>query len=286
MAFSRRDQLIAVFEDTMTQIADNPTLAKATKNSILNTIYYAPNDYPIYESDEDFMGEITVTRHSTFEAAQKLYAAYPNKKIAVLNFASATNPGGGVKHGSSAQEEALCRCSTLYPTLNQRKMWELYYTVNRAEKNVLHTDACIYSPDVIVFKSSDSIPKALPSQEWFNVDIITCAAPNLRPDVSNRFNTESGNAQIISDGDLFNLHLQRAKHILTVAAANKVNILVLGAFGCGAFRNNPRVVAQAFFDALEDYINCFDVVEFAIYCRDNETENYQAFLDTYERRIL
>lgn len=286
MAFSRRDKLIAVFEDTMKQIADNPALAKAAKNSILNARYYAPDDYPKFESEVDFTGEIAVTRHSSFEAAQKLHIAHPNKRIAVLNFASATNPGGGVKHGSSAQEEALCRCSTLYPTLNQRKMWEQYYTANRAEKNVLHTDACIYSPDVIVFKSSDSIPKTLPSQEWFNVDVITCAAPNLRTDVSNRFNTESGNAQIISDDDLYKLHLQRAKHILAITAANKVNFFVLGAFGCGAFRNNPRVVAQAFFDALEEYINGFDLVEFAIYCRDYEAENYQAFLDTYERKLF
>ena len=286
MAFNRREKLITVFEDTINQIAVNPILAKATKAGISNTRYYAPDDYPSFECEESCMGEITVTRHSTFEAAQKLNVAYPPKKIAVLNFASAINPGGGVKHGSSAQEEALCRCSTLFPTLNQNRMWQQYYLVNREEKSVLHTDACIYSPDVIVFKSSESIPKNLPTQEWFNVDVITCAAPNLRNDVNNLYNTESGNAQIISNGDLYKLQLQRAKHILCVAAANKANILVLGAFGCGAFRNDPRIVAQAFFDALKDYIKCFDLVEFAIYCRDYETENYQAFLDTYERIIL
>ena len=74
--------------------------------------------------------------------------------------------------------------------------------------------------------------------------------------------------------------MQRAKHILTVAIANKVDILVLGAFGCGAFENNPEVVARAFFDALEDYNCCFDLVEFAVYCRPYETENYQAFYNS------
>ena len=68
MAFSRRDKLIAVFEDTMKQIADNPALAKAAKNSIINARYYAPDDYPIFESEVDFTGEIAVTRHSSFEA--------------------------------------------------------------------------------------------------------------------------------------------------------------------------------------------------------------------------
>ena len=76
---------------------------------------------------------------------------------------------------------------------------------------------------------------------------------------------------------LLRIHLQRAKHIMSVAAANKVDILVLGAFGCGAFANNPKVVARAFFDALEDYISYFEIVEFAVYCRPYETENYQAF---------
>ena len=64
------------------------------------------------------------------------------------------------------------------------------------------------------------------------------------------------------------------------------HVLVLGAFGCGAFANNPRVVADATFDALEEFINCFDMVEFAIYCRKYETENYDAFLQTYKRRTI
>ena len=88
----------------------------------------------------------------------------------------------------------------------------------------------------------------------------------------------------ISPSELNLLHRQRAKHILTVAAANEVNILVLGAFGCGAFANDPRVVADATFEALDEFIKYFDVVEFAIYCRKFETENYDAFLQTYERK--
>lgn len=64
---------------------------------------------------------------------------------------------------------------------------------------------------------------------------------------------------------------------LDVAATNKVDILILGAFGCGAFANDPNAVAQAFRDAITLYKKRFDVIEFAIYCRDYETENYEAF---------
>ena len=126
----------------------------------------------------------------------------------------------------------------------------------------------------------------MPPKEWFSVDVISCAAPNLRNVVSNAYNPESGKAVHISPSELNLLHRQRAKHILTVAAANEVNILVLGAFGCGAFANDPRVVADATFEALDEFIKYFDVVEFAIYCRKFETENYDAFLQTYERKAF
>ena len=227
-----------------------------------------------------------MTRHTTFNAARELHKFYPGKKIAVLNFASATNPGGGVTRGSSAQEESLCRCSTLYPTLTQSSMWNQFYLVNRANKNVLHTDACIYSPNIIVFKDDSYIPRMLPSKDWFSVDVISCAAPNLRNVVSNAYNTESGEAVQISPDELNMLHKRRAKHILAVAAANKVDILVLGAFGCGAFANDPRIVADATFEVLEEFISYFDVVEFAIYCRKYETENFEAFMQAYERKAF
>lgn len=284
MLNDRRKRLREVFEDTMNMIMCNMSLHEAAQESVLRTKCYASDDYPEIGLRPPAKGEVTVTRNSTFSAAKMHHEANPQKKIAVLNFASATNPGGGVKEGSSAQEEALCRCSTLYPTLNQRPMREQYYEMNRAHRNVLHTDACIHSPDIVVFKSDSFIPTVMPSNEWFSVDVISCAAPNLRESVSNRYNIESGQAVSISDEELYRIHLQRAKHILTIAAANKVDILVLGAFGCGAFANNPHVVARASYDALEDFISYFDTVEYAVYCRPYETENYQAFLGARSRR--
>ena len=281
MFYNKREQLKAVFEDTVKRIQSDQFLRESTEKSVRLTKHFAVNDYPSFESSSPKKGAVAVTRHSTFEAAQKLHKKYPDKRIAVLNFASATNPGGGVTHGASAQEEALCRCSTLYPTLNQKPMWELFYNVNRNEKNVLHSDACIYSPDVIVFKSDASIPQMLPTHEWFAVDVISCAAPNLRNVVSNAYNVESGDAVTVTSDELYQIHLKRARHIMTVAAANQTDMLVLGAFGCGAFANDPHVVAKAMFDALKEFGGCFDLVEFAIYCRSYETENYDAFMSIY-----
>ena len=77
--------------------------------------------------------------------------------------------------------------------------------------------------------------------------------------------------------ELYQIHLKRAKHILHIAALNNVEILILGAFGCGAFRNDPNVVAKAYKDALEEYKKSFFLIDFAIYTRPDEEENYLAF---------
>lgn len=102
-----------------------------------------------------------MSKKRTLEAA----AAYAEKQVCILNFASATNPGGGVTKGSSAQEEAICRCSTLYPNLKESWVWNKFYGPNRRQQDPLHKDDCIYTPGVLVFKSDTSYPKLLPGKE-------------------------------------------------------------------------------------------------------------------------
>ena len=272
----RRERLIAVFADTQSYYTENRRLADAVQRGKAAVKLYAENDYPALPEAAK-AGSVAVTKSKTFEAAMRLHGAYPDAKIAVLNFASATNPGGGVKSGSSAQEESLCRCSTLYPTLNQRRLWDQYYLPNREANNPLHTDVCIYSPEVVICKTDESIPQRLPEEQFVTVDVITCAAPNLRQRPGNYHNPDASKAASISKKQLYDLHVKRAKHILHVAAANGVDCLVLGAFGCGAFENDPNVVAKAYAVAMEEYRRRFDVIEFAIYCRDWETANYNAF---------
>jgi uncharacterized protein (TIGR02452 family) len=81
----------------------------------------------------------------------------------------------------------------------------------------------------------------------------------------------------ISPDELRLLHEQRARRILTVAAQNKADVLILGAFGCGAFRNDPMVVAQAYNDVLAEFSHHFRTIEFAVYCRPHDDSNYRAF---------
>ena len=200
------------------------------------------------------------------------------KKVCVLNFASATNPGGGVTKGSTAQEECLCRCSTLYPCLNNDKMRQLFYNPHRKAENPLYNDDCIYTPDVTVFKTDTSVPEKLAEKDWYQVDVLTCAAPNLRRKPSNSMNPHAGKtAAKIRNSDLYDLLVKRITRIFQVAIANGTEILVLGAFGCGAFCNPPMIVARAFRNVQEKYDGYFDTIEYAVFCKKNETENYDAF---------
>lgn len=272
---------VRVFDDTREYYNSNTKLNSAMKKSQKNTVCYQSDEYPEIENTECKACIISVTNERTFECAVRLHSESPDSRIAVLNFASASNPGGGVKNGSSAQEEALCRCSTLYPALDSRPMWEQFYNVNRAAGNVLHTDACIYSPDIVICKRDSHNPERLPEDKWVYVDVITCAAPNLREKPSNAFNTETGASAEITAEELYSIHFSRAKHILHIAAANRIDKLVLGAFGCGAFRNDPKIVARAYKDVLKEMGKYFDEVVFAIYCGSRDNDNYGVFKDIF-----
>lgn len=270
----RKQQLASVFEDTMAQIKQSEEWMSAIDYSIHNQ-QFIPASAIISISDvqkADKPANIIVSLLRSFEAA----AQYIGKRTAVLNFASATNPGGGVEKGASAQEECLCRVSTLYPCLADQKMRASFYTPHRKNGNALHNDDIIYTPNVLVIKDDDHNLLSEP----FSVDIISCAAPNLRERPSNQYNTGDTIKVQISDNELLALHEKRARKIFSSAIANGVEILILGAFGCGAFQNNPHIVAQAYKNVLPDFAHYFHTIEFAIYCRPADSINYDAFKST------
>lgn len=189
----------------------------------------------------------------------------------MLNFASATNPGGGVAWGSTAQEECLCRCSTLYANLIVKENWDRFYAPHRQQHNQLYNDDCIYTPDVLVFKSDTRFPQMMDQEDWLQVNVITCAAPNLRPD-------KDGTERVkVTNSELKELHKKRMRRILTIAASRQNDVVILGAYGCGAFRNPPEVVAEAMKEVVQEFLHHFKVIEFAVYCSPRDEQNYIAF---------
>lgn len=280
----QRERFKVIFNDTLDFINSNKTLKAMTENSKAQTTLYLNESMVEGPATKDrILSNVFVTKSKTLEAALRLHKENPANKIAVLNFASATNPGGGVTSGAAAQEESICRCTNLYPCLNTDKNWKYFYKPHRAEGNPLHNDDIIYTPGIVICKSDDSEFRRFKDDEFVTIDVITCAAPNLRDNPNNAFNQEGTNSAVkLSDEELYNLHLRRARLILKAAHLENVDVLVLGAFGCGAFRNNPRVVAKAYKEALKDYAFLFKEIEFAIYCRQYETENYDAFAEVFE----
>lgn len=279
-----RNDLIAVFDDTEKWSQQEPTLVRAIDNSIRKTHLYMENEYPKISLGHRYgKTSISVKGGKTFETAMRLSKEYPDTKIAVHNFASATNPGGGVRNGSRAQEECLCRCSTLYPVLDTKELWESFYRFHRARHDTLYTDACIYIPDILIIKTDEPLPRRMPKSEWCKVDILTCAAPNLRQSHYAGTNYNLGTKSAISARTLKEIHVRRARHMLTIAAANEVQVLVLGAFGCGAFQNSPTVVAAAYKEVLQEFDGCFRHIEFAVYCPPQDKRNYEAFYRAFRQ---
>lgn len=271
-----REDNVAVFEDTERLCKTNSKLIESIKIStrrqqlILEDDILSDINKNVYEAP----AHIVVSKKRSYEAASE----YKGQKVCVHNFASATNPGGGVTRGANAQEECLCRCSSLYFCLNTPYMWDGFYIPHRNLRNPIHNDDIIYTPGVTVFKTDTASPKLMPEEDWYEVNVVTCAAPNLRPLPSNAYNSGDGDSAIkMSDEELLILHEKRLRKILDTAVLNGNEVVVLGAFGCGAFMNNPEVVARAAKNVITDYMNAFKVIEFAVYCSPCDEQNYRIF---------
>ena len=129
-----------------------------------------------------------------------------------------------------------------------------------------------------MFKTDTAEPKLMKEADWYDVDVITCAAPNLREQPSNSYNSGDGSKAVrMTDKDLLALHEKRLRRILDVAVIEKDETVILGAFGCGAFMNKPDVVALAAKNVIKDYLHAFKNIEFAVYCSPRDEQNYKIF---------
>lgn len=206
---------------------------------------------------------IEVTDESTQAAARRLVQDEGSDDLVLLNYASARNPGGGFTNGAKAQEEDLCRCSGLYPCLLTQPQ---YYEVNRAQESLLYSNHIIYAPQVPWFR----VHSREVLEQFFLASVITAPAPN------------AGQILLHAQGDWVDIEAslrQRAALVLAIARDQGHRTLLLGAWGCGVFRNQPDMVAGVFHDWLqhEQFAGCFDRVVFAIYSRDKEKSTLKAF---------
>ncbi len=274
-----REDNIRVFEDTCDMCRNDHNLRSAVRKSLQGqTLILSSDNYtPRAENSYEKNARVIVSVKRTFEAA----SAYRGMKTCVLNFASAVNPGGGVKKGSTAQEESLSRTSTLYQCLRDSRLWVSFYSVNRMRCDRRNSDDVIYTPGVIVFKSDDECPRTLPEDEWYSVNVVSSAAPDLR--APHPGSSDYGvRTAAIGRSELFSLHYRRMKRILEIAAGEGNEAVILGAFGCGAFRNPPELVASAVRKAVDEFLTRFRVIEFAVYTAPgSDGRNYTAFRSAF-----
>ena len=272
-----REENVEIFKDTERLCKENELLAESVKKSTAGQKLILESDSINSPKLDIFTDQaaVVVSKKRTFEAASQ----YRDSQVAVHNFASASNPGGGVERGASAQEECLCRCSGLYFCLNTPKMWDGFYKPHRNAHDPIHNDDAIYTPEIVVFKTDERTPRLMDEKDWYKVNVITCAAPNLRVRPSNSYNSGDGNkAVVMKDDELLALHEKRLRRILDIAVLEGNDTVILGAFGCGAFENNPEIVAMASRNVIKDYLHAFRTIEYAIYCSPRDERNYETFV--------
>ncbi|MFI5607394.1 TIGR02452 family protein [Amycolatopsis sp. NPDC051903] len=210
---------------------------------------------PRPESRTRVTPEIEVTNESSLAAARRL-----GGDVACLVFASARNPGGGFLNGAQAQEEAIARGSALYACLLEARE---FYAHHRADPDLRYSDRVIHSPGVPVFRDDSG---ALLS-EAYPVSFLTAAAPNLGAIRRTQPDRAASVPAVLR---------RRAERVVAIAAAHGHRSLVLGAWGCGVFENDPAVVADAFRQALARHAG-FDHVVFAVLDKRAGEPTYAAF---------
>jgi len=237
-----------------------PAIAAARDGTRLHTLDDFPDTKP---TDLQTETEIEVTSESTMEALSRLTLG-SERHVAGLNFASAKNPGGGFLSGAQAQEETLARSSALYPCLLTQPA---YYERNRANRSLLYLDLVIFSPNVPFFRDDSGTLLEKP----YKASIVTAPAPNAGAVAIN----EPANLPLIPE-----TLRRRARFVLAIAHHYGATDLVLGAWGCGVFRNDPKLVATTFAGLVQGdgpFTKCFTRIVFAIYDRSSDKSVLHAF---------
>lgn len=263
-AITDSKSLIKIFNNT--RFLSKVVFARNTNNTCKNTEVYSDLKAVPYSSA---LANVNFVVGGTLEIGTK----YTNKyHTALLNFADGKKPGGWPELGCLTQEENLCRCTNLYEVLVSDKCDAEYYEVNKKfdgkfskMREGLCTDRVMYVPNVMIFRDDNTYELKKPTY----ADIITCPAPSCRF-------RDSSKALAVYE--------QRVEQIILSAIKNKAECLVLGAWGCGAFQQDPILIARAFVRNLNKYSGYFKKVVFAIKGTPGwglQNTSYGTFLDVF-----
>lgn len=260
---------------------------KLSRNQMEECYVYLPDNVSDISNRKDFehvhvMGRVGVgcKNIDSFSMAQYQYETFnyflsknKEKRVLVLNFANPVNPGGGVRKGARAQEEDLCRKSSLLFSLESHSA-KRYYEYNKSLNTYLGSDAIILTPNVEIVKDADG--NLL--DESIIVSVMTCAAPMIT------YGKEG-----LTEAQYREMFYNRICGMLKCAAYWGYQALVLGAFGCGAFGNDAKLVSDLFYKALKEFNydgmmakDFFRRIDFAVLDKTAEKYNYNEFSRNFE----
>jgi uncharacterized protein (TIGR02452 family) len=272
----KRSDLASLAEETLAILKagqyTNPSgrvvsLGKHLRQAKDGTCTYPPEARVQVPAFPDRPTRIEVVNASTLDVARGL--ADKGHRVAALNFASAKNPGGGFLTGARAQEESLARASGLYAML----LGDPMYDHHRSRKDPMYTTWVIYCPDVPVFRLDEG--KLL--DEPYLCSFLTSPAVNVG---ALRHRDRRGD-------EIRRVMQERIERVLGVAALHGHEVLVLGAWGCGVFKNDPEQIAELFQIALAGrFRGAFRQVVFAVLDSSGEKRSLGSFEQVFGPAVL
>jgi uncharacterized protein (TIGR02452 family) len=232
------------------------------------TVAYGPGTTPPVGAPRHARVHTFVQNQSTLAVAEARVAQ--GYRVAILNFACATIPGGGWLDGARAQEESLARSSTLVHALREDDMYQ-----NPAHwKNPFYDDTVIVSPGVPFFRHHNGQFLDTPWQG----DVITSAA--VQAHAVRKYMPERAS-------EIRATMQQRTQKVFQVATTLDADILILGAWGCGAFGNDPEVIAQIMHEMMDIVdMRRFVAIDFAVADVKDALENYPAFATRFDGKVF
>ena len=281
---ARRAELRRIGEETLNALErgyyeflrDRIDIRAAMKESDRSTKFYGSHSLvskwatstPPKHSNRPSPTQSSILQITTIDAARLIHTVYHNNPqesgniIGVLNFASATKPGGGFKSGAEAQEESITRASTLYSTLvtpEATKFYDLHKNESLQNNAAFYSHGMVYSPKVVVFRDDDGL--------WtkpFEIDVLTCAAVNAGEILKNTNGTNNPATMVTIEKEM----TERMGRILYLFEQKGARNIILGTFGTGVFRNDvatvTRIWAQLLVLPTARFKNSFDRVIFAV----------------------
>ena len=231
--------------------------------AVAGTVDFRPDEDVAVTAQKRFATRVSVVNGTSLASAREL-SLRTGRVPLVLNFASAKNPGGGFLGGAIAQEESLARSSALYACIEKSAM----YTHHRQHGDCLYTSWMIHSPRVPVFRDDDT---GVLLETPYLASFLTAPAPNAGVVESREPHRRDEVQRIMAE---------RVRRMLAICLQKGERDLVLGAWGCGVFRNDPNVVAQAFARELAgDFAGAFEDVVFAVLDWSEERRFVRPFVE-------